>query len=164
MTAADLFRVQKLRHFDASEWGRPDELERVDARLLHALDEYREHLGRPLHPSPAPGAWARGEGSPGSRHYAVGRLADAGDLFPEAPLRTAWRVAVQSRLFGGIGLYVDTHFRGVRWPMLHLDLREERIWWARVEGRYVYPQQEGEAEDEFFRLLAQAAGVVAGEL
>jgi len=162
MTAAGLFARHKLRHFDASEWGQPGELERVDAKLLHALDDYRERLEFPVHPSPVPGAWARTSGSPGSRHYAVGRLADAGDVFSATDIRTAWRVAVQSRLFGGVGVYFDTMFRGVRWPMLHLDLREGSVWWARTGNRYIYPRQEGEPEAEFFELLARAPGEVAG--
>lgn len=42
----------------------------------------REASGLPLIPSPVHDGWARTSGSKGSRHYAVGRLSDAGDIFP----------------------------------------------------------------------------------
>lgn len=151
---------QGIRHFTPDEWPN-GVLAHIDPALIGQLDELRERLGRPIYPSPLAGAWTRFDGSSTSRHYAVGRLADAGDVFPEGDIRDAW-LAAQALPFGGIGVYFDTTYQHKPWPMLHLDLRPERVLWARIgRTRYIYPAR-GQAErDLFFDLLANHAGARA---
>lgn len=145
-----------LNHFTADEWP-AGVLHRMQPALIVQLDALRERLGQPIHPSPLPDGWARTTGSTTSRHYAVNRLSDAGDVFPEGDIRDAWLAACGIRAFGGIGVYFDTHFRGRPWPMLHVDLRPgERIMWARIGGRYVYPHRSPAERDTFFELMNRA--------
>lgn len=144
---------QKIRHFKPAEWP-PGVLEHLDPALIGQLDELRQRLGRPIYPSPLAGAWARFDGSTTSRHYAVGRLSDAGDIFPAGDVREAWLIA-QDLPFGGIGIYFDTLYQNRPWPMLHLDLRPNRVLWARVSrNRYIYPANSDAERDLFFDLLA----------
>lgn len=146
------FREMGIRHFKEDEFP-PGELGLADRRIIIALDEYRHILGKPVVPSPVAGALARVEGKDkGSRHYAVNRLSDAVDVFPQCNIADAWRVAVQSGLFGGVGFYLDTKPS----PMLHFDLRDVPAWWCRVQGKYIYPANAGDRE-RFFRALAGAA-------
>ena len=123
LTSADYPNFPELKKIDLSK---------VDAALIHQLQFLRKRSGVPLIPSPAHGAWSRTWGSHGSRHYAVDRLSDAGDLFPERDrLMEVWLYAVQMQEFGGIGLYFDTKGPdGKLWPMIHLDLRPGRLFWA----------------------------------
>ena len=142
-----------IRYFKPEEFP-PGELPLADQRILSALDAYRGLLGRTIVPSPIKGALARPDASAkGSRHYAIGRQSDAVDCFPSGNVVDAWRVAVMSGLFGGIGYYLDTMLG----PMLHLDLRPERLWWARIKGEYYYPIQAGLNRETFFRGLASAS-------
>jgi len=74
LTLADYSNFPEFKKIDLSK---------VDAALIHQLQFLRKRSGVPMIPSPARGAWSRTWGSRGSRHYAIDRLSDAGDLFPE---------------------------------------------------------------------------------
>ena len=67
-----------------------------------------------------------------------------------------------SRLFGGVGIYTDTIFRNVRWPMLHLDRRPTpyTVIWARHEGDYIYPSTSAQALRIFTDALEIAADLI----
>lgn len=132
----------------------PDE--HAQPALIYRLQTLRARLGAPIFPSPVPGALARFDGPPSSRHYAVGRLSDAVDVFPvDGMVVRAWQQAVA--LFGGVGLYLDTHFLGRSWPMLHVDLRPEPVWWVRDAGAYHYAHSSPSA----MRRLLSALGNLA---
>lgn len=151
---------QGIRHFTPDEWP-AGVLACIEPALIGQLDELRERLGRPVYPSPLAGGWVRFDGSPTSRHYAIDRRSDAGDVFPEGDIRDAWLIA-QALPFGGIGVYFDTYYQHRPWPMLHLDLRPERVLWARISrNRYIYPARGGTERDLFFDLLANHAGGLA---
>ena len=129
-------------------------LESLDARVLLILQQIRYALGQPIYPSPARGAWVRLTGDTASRHYAVGRLSDAGDIFPERGyLMQCWLVAQEMKDIGGLGIYADTHGPdGGLWPMLHFDLRPgRRVFWAR-DGDYFYLPQN---RVDFWRVIKE---------
>ena len=133
-------------------------LELVSAELLVVLQRLRGLSGAPIIPSPDPRGWARLDGPATSRHYAVGRLSDAGDVFPARSwLREVWACAMDIREVGGLGVYACTRGPdGASWPMLHLDLRprygEPRVLWARdVRGAYWYRSS---SPREFWRVFS----------
>jgi hypothetical protein len=135
----------------------------IDPALIRAIDQYRGLLGARIDPSPLPEAWAR-HGAPNSQHNVETdingkpiRLSRAGDVFPDCDIKTAFQVAVGCGLFGGIGVYFDTQYNGEPRKMMHLDIREIKvsIWWARVNGVYIYAHREDE-RDLFFKALADA--------
>ena len=118
------------------------DLSRVDRKLILGIQALRTLSRIPMIPSPVEGAWSRVEGSVNSRHYAIDRLSDAGDLFPARDrLMDVWLYAVQMPELGGIGVYFDTDgIDGSPWPMIHLDLRPTRLLWACYElgGERIY--------------------------
>ena len=133
----------------------------LEPALMTAIDEYRGLLGARIDPSPLPEAWAR-PNAPNSQHNVeIGadgkptRLSCAGDVFPNCDIRMAFRVAAGCGLFGGIGVYLDTQYAGKPKMMLHLDIRkiDVSIWWARVNGVYIYAHRE-EEQDLFFKTIA----------
>lgn len=128
-----------IEHFSPSEFSEdPDKY--AEPALIEALDAFRGVLESPIYPSPVMGALARFGGSMTSRHYAVGRKSDAIDVFTAGDIRHAWMTAFSSKIWGGIGVYFDTHYQGKPWPMLHLDLRPGKtIYWYRVNGQYGSP-------------------------
>jgi len=126
----------------------------MNPSFMAHLDKWREELGHRVYPSPLRGAWVRTTGSTESRHYAKGRLSDAGDVFVSCDHKQAWLSAVASRRFGGIGIYYDTKFRGDNKVMLHLDCREgSTVVWARHKGEYIYPARTLRERLLFFKLL-----------
>ncbi|MCV6590780.1 MAG: hypothetical protein OIF57_17415 [Marinobacterium sp.] len=152
--AAEL-NFECVDHFGAHEWP-GDALAHVDSELVLALDAFRDRLGHGVVPSPVVGGWYRLDGSKTSRHYAVGRLSDAGDVFPRCDIRKALMVAQGCDWFGGIGVYLDTTGpSGKPEPMLHLDLRPGRVVWLRYEGRYIYPLRSAEELSEFWQQLSE---------
>lgn len=155
--SADVLDFAEIDHFSRGEF--PDGvLERVEDELILSLNEYRSRLGYPLVPSPLVAGWYREDGSVTSRHYAVDRLSDAGDLFPQCDIRRAFLVAMGCEWFGGIGVYLDTNGPdGEPQPMIHLDLRPGQTIWMRYEGRYIYPLRSDAEQAEFFKLLSEAA-------
>jgi len=118
------------------------DLSLVDAELIHVIERLRTLTGIPITPSPVQGAWGRTSGSETSRHYAVGRLSDAGDIFPaRGRVLDLWLAAQAIPEIGGIGLYADTRGPdGQPWPMMHIDLRSYRVSWAcdTVSGSRAY--------------------------
>ncbi len=133
----------------------------IEPGLMSALDEFRDLLGTPIDPSPLKSAWARFD-APTSQHYVEvaengrpTRLSCAGDIFLSCDIRTAFRVAVGCGLFGGIGIYLDTKYNGNPRMMMHLDIRKVKVslWWARINGVYVYAHKESEY-NTFFKALA----------
>ena len=95
----------QVSHFTPKEF--PDEvLDDVEPKFIYALDKFREKLGFQVIPSPLAGGWVRLTGSTTSRHYAVGRKSDAGDVFPQCDLFYAMVIAIQCG-FTGIGLYFE---------------------------------------------------------
>ncbi len=112
----------KIRYFTPAEFGGNENLKHIDPRIIHALDDMRHRLGKPIRISPAPGALFRLTGSKNSRHYAVGRLSDAIDIFPESSLREAYNAAVEVSAIGGIGVYPDWKPR----PGMHIDGRPRK--------------------------------------
>lgn len=135
--------LSKVRYFSLYEFaGRENEVEFAQQELFTALDKYRVLIGEAIHPSPAEGALSRFVGSPTSRHYVDHqKRSDAIDVFIRGDFFKNWRIATMTKLFGGVGLYVDTHFKDVRWPMFHLDTRPSpyAVLWARSGGEYIYP-------------------------
>lgn len=137
--------ILESKWFDISEFKNCPHPELIDPRLIRSLDELRDRTGIPLHPSRHPMGWTRTTGSKTSRHYAVGRLSDAGDLFPAHSAVDVILAAHRMPAFGGFGLYLDTKISELQpGPMIHLDLRPgpER-YWVRIEsGDYVYHHKE----------------------
>lgn len=159
MRASDLDFANDVLHFAPGEF--PGQaLRYTTAELILGLDELRDLLGSPILPSPLEAGWYRQSGSTGSRHYASGRLSDAGDVFPDCNIVHALLTAMRQRVWGGIGVYLDTTGpNGNPWPMLHLDLRPgEQVLWMRLSGdRYIYPQSSTSARQEFLRELMRVA-------
>ena len=116
-------------------------LDKLNAATLITLQTVRDRTGIPVIPSPLPDGWARTDGSKTSRHYAVGRLSDAGDIFPaRGRCMELWARLQAVQNIGAVGLYCDTRGPdGAPWPMIHFDLRNARnkLLWAR-DGDYFY--------------------------
>lgn len=126
----------KINHFSLDEFPE-NPLKYADPKLIISLDRLRELINLPIHPSPVKNALARFDGSKTSRHYAVGRLSDAIDVFIIGNKLEIFLKIIQSNLFTGIGLYFDTHYRGNSQMMVHLDLREKPLMWYRdIEYNY----------------------------
>jgi hypothetical protein len=69
----------------------------------------------------------------------VGRLSDAGDIFPvRGGLLKCWLRAQEISEINGLGLYCDTKGPdGRAWPMMHFDLRPApRMFWVRIDSVY----------------------------
>lgn len=140
MRASDLVFERDYPSFpEFARWGLP--LDLVHADVLLELQAMRTDAGIPIWPSPVPGGWARTSGSSTSRHYAVGRLADAGDIFPQrGRLLELWVRAQERPNIGSLGLYSDTKGPdGKNWFMMHFDLRKgQRLFWVRELGTYYF--------------------------
>jgi|GEM_PF-2560627 len=152
----------KAPDFKPSEFAEnPDKF--ADPQLIYGLQDYRNLLGRKVFPSPVPGALARSDKD--SQHFynlESGIRSRAGDVFVEGCPAEAWQIAVTSQLWGGVGLYLDTKYKGKKWPMLHLDLRslgenhskEMVLLWIRTKkGKYRYPQHEKGGMKYLFKTL-----------
>ncbi len=129
-----------IDNFSESEFAHTD-LDKIDADLITEIQTFRTLLGHMLLPSPNKNGWARESGSHSSRHYAINRLCDAGDLFPKCHIAEAFLAALRCN-FGGIGIYLDTTYHGKSLPMLHVDLRpmSRQVMWLRetIDGEEVY--------------------------
>lgn len=140
MRASDL-DWSAIKHFTPSEF--PDGvLDKLDAAIIQKLDAFRAELGCIVRPTPLKEGFVREDGSKTSRHYAVGRLSDAVDVFPSCDAFYALVTAIRCG-FTGIGIYFDTHYKGQPRFMLHLDTRPDQlIIWKRGNGSYetIYPR------------------------
>lgn len=163
MTGKPTNRVdwKQIRYFNPNEWPK-GVLGFVDGRLINALDQLRQQLKQAIYPSPVYEGWARHSGSVHSRHY-VGsinnpmRLSDAGDFFCDGVPSEVWRTIVNMNVFGGIGMYTDTHYHGEARIMFHVDLRTigaaGALWWTRVDGKYYYPINNESQRHVFYQTL-----------
>lgn len=147
--------IRESTHFSVDEF--PELVAKSDPELIRRADAFRDKWGKPVHPSRwvssdgKRSGFARLNGSKTSRHYAVDRLADAGDFFPEGDVMKAMLLAFQ--FFGAVGIYYDTKRTKYQpGPMLHFDLREDFTFWCRFEGRYIYPNASQEDREEFWAL------------
>lgn len=115
------------------------DLNRVEPALIEALIDIRTMSGIPITPSPVIAGWYRNDGSKTSRHYAVGRKSDAGDIFPtRSRALDLWLVILSHPRINGIGLYTDTKgIDGKPQIMIHIDTRPgKRVMWIRDKGVY----------------------------
>lgn len=157
MKASELKQNDYPNFPEFKKWG--IDLSDVDAALITTLQSIRTTYGIPITPSPLQEAWSRKKGSIKSRHYAVGRLSDAGDIFPQRErVLDLWLQIQQWGQIGGIGLYVDTKgIDGNPWPMMHIDLRPNRLLWTSDivygERKYYYFKQ-----DYFWEIVGRIAG------
>ena len=151
---ANKLNWHRVEDFDRSEFPRGI-LKNMSADFMEQLFAFRKRLNAALIPSPLQEGWVRMDGSPGSQHYAVGRLSTAGDVFlaEGADARYAFTLACQ--FFNGVGIYYDTHINGKPRIMLHLDTREVPTVWCRHQGEYLYPARGGRDADVFYYLLGR---------
>jgi hypothetical protein len=129
----------QIKNYKKDEFPK-DPTKYANPELIIRLDKLRDFLGKPVYPSPVKNALARFSGSKTSRHYAVGRLSDACDVFIEGDKFEVYSKVLKSNLFTGIGLYFDTKYKNKPWMMMHLDLRENPLMWFR-DITYYYPHQ-----------------------
>lgn len=138
--SASLIFWEFITNFTEDEFSHVN-LEDLSEDWVIELQNYRDILGCQIFLSPDPEAFCRYDGSKTSRHYAVGRLSNAGDVFPNCHIAEAFLSALRTR-FGGIGVYLDTHFKGQKMPMLHLDMRlvDNQAVWIRetINDKQVY--------------------------
>ncbi|MEW8346757.1 MAG: hypothetical protein AB2687_00470 [Candidatus Thiodiazotropha taylori] len=109
--------------------------DKMDTAFLIKVDRFMEESKGEWMVSPAPGATCRDYGSETSRHYAVGRLADAIDIMLiSGDLEENYRIALER--FGGVGVYPDWQ----PYPGLHIDGRPGAATWAGIKdgGVQVY--------------------------
>ena len=134
----------------------------IDLSLTHAdvvltLQAIRTAGGFAVYPGPHQSNWGRSYGSETSRHYAIDRLSDAGDVFPaRGHALDFWLIAQEFLKVGALGLYLDTRgIDGQPWVMVHFDLREydRRVMWIR-DGDYVYLHNDPKA---FWARLSRVA-------
>ena len=141
----------KVNYFSPFEF--PENTSFAEPQLFYNLGEYRSLIGRKIFPSPARGALARMTGSPSSQHYALGRLSTACDIFCEGtPIQNLISL-IGSKLFNGIGIYLDTTgIDGKPWVMFHVDTRvlndEPPVLWVVTKtnnkSNYYYPHDNPE--------------------
>jgi len=130
----------------------------VEPVLIYCLDYLRTMLNKKIIPSPVNGSLARFGGSKTSQHYVgklneeIIRLSTACDVFIEGTTFSNFCTIMSSRLFNGIGIYLDsTGPDGKPWCMIHLDIRRvgfsalvPLIWIAEKDSQnkwsYKYPQ------------------------
>lgn len=151
-----MIRWEVINNFSPTEF--VDDVNLAESKLIMSLDEFREYIDSPIHPSPVKGSLVRLDPeSSYSRHYAVGRLSDAVDVFCDADPAVVWHKAVSCGLWGGIGIYFDTTFQNKEHFMFHLDCRprpiDGPIIWARYSGRYTKPMQHTTDLKQIMRLL-----------
>lgn len=131
--------INQLDDFDKDEFP-SGVLDKLDGDLLIVLQRLRELWGNTIYPSTLEEGWVRTSGSKSSRHYAVNRKSDAGDIFPKGNTVQFWFMCQAFPEIGGIGWYMDTNRTDKQpGPMIHIDLREKRLLWSRIDGKYYYP-------------------------
>lgn len=97
--------------------------------LIYSLGDLRQFLQKRMFPSPVSGALARFGGSETSQHYVgpkndIQRKATGCDVFCEGVPFETYTILLASKLFNGIGIYLDTNGPdGMPWVMFHLDMR-----------------------------------------
>lgn len=117
----------------------------IDLSLTHALtilelQAIRNKCGFPVYPGGYQSNWGRTYGSTTSEHYAVHRLATAGDVFPARGRVLCFWTHARNRLHvRGLGLYLDVNGPdGKPWVMVHFDLRDTHLFWIRDNSNYTF--------------------------
>lgn len=116
----------RVRNFGPSEFGA---WEKLDARLVYALDEFREYVGVPLHVHTA----YRERSDFADSQHPHGRAVDV--CAKGLSLLDFWLAAERHPGFTGIGLYPFWSH-----PGLHLDIRLALVrarWWRNLSGQYL---------------------------
>lgn len=153
MKSADKLNWKNIQHFSKSEFPNGS-LEKTSALFIERLAEYRAALGKAITPSPLLAGWIRTSGSESSRHYAVDRLSDAGDIFLSKGTDARYAFTLACQFFNGVGIYYDTQLsKDEPRIMLHVDMRPTPTVWARHRGEYLYPARGGRDADVFYFLL-----------
>jgi hypothetical protein len=147
-----------IQYFNANEFSE-DPTYLADPKTIMALDQFRKLLNQRIYPSPVKGALARLDGNPGSQHY-IGtsayqpvRKSTAVDVFCEGIPIDTYQTLISSKLFNGIGVYLDTRGPdGLPWIMFHIDTRPRGfnahlpLVWIAMKGskqnQYYYPQSQ----------------------
>ena len=145
---------KEIKYFKAQHFSEnPND---ADPLIFYNLDFCRKRMNQRIFPSPVKGALARFSGSTKSQHYAVNRQSTACDVFCEGIPIINFLSILHSKLFNGIGIYLDTKgIDGLPWIMFHLDIRKRAknklplIWIAeklnikdKLVTKYRYPQSE----------------------
>ena len=131
--------IDQIKEFNKNEF-LPGKLELTDANVLLNLRKLRLDWGQPIHPSRHDHGLARTNPQfKNSQHYAVGRLSTAIDFFPTGNVIAFWEMCKQYSFIGGLGIYFDTNRSNLQpGPMIHIDLRPNRILWVRIYRKYIY--------------------------
>jgi hypothetical protein len=118
--------------------------------LLGNMQKTRNIVNCEMYVSTASGALARfDDDSNRSKHYAMNKYSEAIDVFFNCNPYKAFLMLLQSGLWGGIGVYFDTERKGVKHVMFHLDLRNKKLMWFRLGGKYFYQSQ-----DNFYKEMS----------
>lgn len=152
---------QTIPNFTPSEF--PEGvLERLDGRVVEALQDIRTTSEVLLYPSPLYGAHVRDDSS-GSRHNTRGgRLSDATDFFVlKSQAHKVYQAVMNHPAINGAGFYQGSIFRGNPdlWCLCHIDIRprnEAVFWTARrkeTEG-YSYTYLHNSPRD-YFKILEE---------
>lgn len=153
------------QHFTQDELA--DDMSLGSDKLWRCLDAFRDRLGVPIHPSPAPGSLARTSGSTTSMHHVDlrrGRYSLAIDVFiPDMPPDFVFLEALMFG-WGGVGAYFDTQYSSKAEVMFHLDLRhlgipqngggKPKTYWYRELGEYHWPHQDPSLIGHMMTMLA----------
>lgn len=145
-----------------------DPIRFADTITIKSLDVFRAMLNQKIYPSPVKGALARFEGRETSQHRVITKeskiikQSTAIDVFCEGIPFENMQIVMKSRLFNGIGVYLDTFYAGQPWVMLHLDNRangyrpkEALLWFCikekidgEIKNKYFYMQSDTSKEAE----------------
>lgn len=159
--ASDIDWLDFHPFFHKTEWPN-GALERMDARIIDAIYKLRISVPKDhgFIPSPLLGAHVRDAGT--SQHSNEGgRLSTATDFFVDREhVWEVWKTAQRIEEIGGIGIYFGSWLGDPikQTPMMHIDVRPERILWAAFRERhhssqkYVYFNSN---PVEFFKILSE---------
>lgn len=128
-----------IPNFSTGEFSEDVHIYAASGLMIRAQDQ-RDQLDACMYPSPVAGALARfGTKSKTSRHFAVGRLSTAFDWFSQASPFKTWCKVISSGLWHGMGIYFDTHYRGMNWVMFHTDYGRmgNPVYWFRYKTVWV---------------------------
>ena len=140
-----------------------DKAKFMDEQILRRTQMYRDVLNCPFNISLNNDALVRFHGRKTSHHRVIVdpsngiiiKKSTAIDGFPKCDMFKAWSISVQSKLFGGVGVYFDTkNNHGEPQPMLHHDLRTNPLIWLRdkdtikTNGGYMFQN-----EQDFYKRL-----------
>ena len=158
----------QIKYFNKKEFHGCADL--LEDQVIHNLDKLRVLLKERIYPSPVKGAISRFGGSKTSQHY-VGipgepaiRKSTAIDVFIEGIPFLNFSDIINTKLFSGIGIYMDTNGPdGLPWIMFHVDLRESYrvgnplVWICTKDisgdNKYYYP----DSDSSHWKLLMKRA-------